>query len=88
MKITLPPDFDYDHPHLNLLYCPTCNKYQHFAFNRVRHWMECCGCGARHTWYGMEEMQPDTNERKGNRRPKYGPPKFLLCMNAVIRYPD
>lgn len=88
MKITLPPDFNYSKPHANLLHCPTCNKYQHFAFNRVRGYMECCGCGARHTWYGMQEMQPDTNERKGNRRPICGPPKFLMCMNAVISYPD
>lgn len=88
MKITLPPDFDYDYPHLNLLHCPTCNKYQHFRFNRRRGWMECSGCGDRHTWYGIRDISADIDEKKGKRRPKYGPPKFLLCMNAVISYPD
>ena len=88
MKITLPPDFDYDYPHLNLLHCPTCNKYQHFRFNRRRGWMECSGCGDRHTWYGVRDIASDVDEKKGKRRPKYGPPKFLLCMNAVIGYPD
>ena len=66
MKIDLPPNFDMNNPHKELIYCPSCKKYQHFRFNRRRGWMECSGCGARHTWYGMEEMQPNTNERKGN----------------------
>ena len=88
MKITLPYNFDYAHPHQNLLYCPTCKTYQHFTFNWGRGWMKCSGCGALHTWYGTEEMIRATRERKGNRRPEYGPPKFLMCMNAVISHPD
>lgn len=87
MNLSLSDDFDYDHPSSNLIQCPNCRKYQHFHF--VREWMECYECGERYQWSSSKEkvrLYDSTNRR--NKGFKYGPPKFLLCMNAVANHPD
>jgi len=87
MIFRLPDEFDYDHPSVNLLYCPNCCRYQHFHF--VTKFMECYGCGKRYQWTGPRvKVRPYDSTNRRNKGSKYGPPKFLLCMNALIDHPD
>lgn len=82
MMIDLPPNFDMDNPHKELLYCPSCKKYQHFAFNRTRCLMWCNGCGNR---YSFEYMDYKPHRGKGE---KYGPPKYLMVYNHWKEHPE
>ena len=95
MKIDLPPNFDMDNPHKELVYCPCCKKYQHFSFNRPRRFMWCCGCGAK---YSFAHVGLDSCENKpylqssmvyrNKPREKYGPPKYLMIYNKWKEHPE
>ena len=87
MIMTFPADFDYDHPSANLIYCPKCRKFQHFRFRDK--WMDCYGCGAPFQWSSSRvKVRPYDSTNRRNKGSRYGPPKFLLCMNAVIEHSD
>ena len=91
MKIELPPDFDMFNPHKELVFCPSCKKYQHFAFNRKRCSMWCNGCGARHTFSYMDHLKPYQQcsmDYANKRRDVYGPPKYLMIYNHWHDNPD
>ena len=90
MRIELPPDFDILNPHKELVFCPSCKKYQHFAFNRKRCAMWCDGCGARHTFGYMDfkPYQQSSMDFAHNRRCVYGPPKYLMIYNQWHDNPD
>ena len=90
MTIDLPPIFDMNNPHKELVYCPSCKKYQHFAFNRTRCLMWCNGCGTR---YHFSYMDFKPYCRKGESterviREKYGPPKYLMVYNHWKEHPE
>ena len=97
MKIDLPPNFDMNNPHKELIYCPSCKKYQHFAFNRPRMIMWCNGCGNRYHFTYMD-LKPDWGKGSPIKQPvmrygpkkgeKYGPPKYLMVYNHWKEHPE
>ena len=91
MKIDLPPNFDMEKPHKELIYCPCCRKYQHFSFNRPRRSMWCNGCGSKFKFDHINLGQSDTKsstEHPTKRREKYGPPKYLMVYNHWKEHPE
>ena len=97
MKIDLPPNFNMDKPHSELVYCPCCKKYQHFSFNRPRMLMWCYGCGARFNFSYMDFKPCYTVASKTyqpvidypiKRRDMYGPPKYLMVYNHWKEHPE
>lgn len=95
MKIDLPPNFDMENPHKELIYCPCCKKYQHFSFNRPRMIMYCGGCGAKFSFSYMD-YKPNYNKPYNEAsmlyankpREKYGPPKYLMIYNKWKEHPE
>lgn len=80
MKINLPPNFDMEKPHKELIYCSCCKKYQHFSFNRPRRYMLCNGCGSKFTFTHVA-LEPCESK-------PYGPPKYLMVYNKWKEHPD
>lgn len=97
MKIDLPPSFDMQNGNKELVYCPSCKKYQHFTFKRAYCFMWCSGCGSRFSysymdckpnWGNSKKSKEPVNECTPKRRDKYGPPKYLMVYNHWKEHPE
>ena len=95
MNIDLPPNFDMTNPHKELVLCPSCKKYQHFTFNRVKRCMWCDGCGTKYHFSHIDlkacEAKPycqASMDYPNKLRERYGPPKYLRIYNHWHDNPD